>query len=100
MRNASSAVAGAAVLVLQGCGAAGVRADWLTQATHGALRPFHVEVSAEKLASACGDAPAMGLYGCAVRIPDERLCVIYTTPHPESWVMAHEQRHCDGFDHG
>ena len=91
---------GAAALLLQGCGEMAVRADWLTEANHPALRPYLVEVSPEKLASACGDAPAMGLYGCAVRVPDERLCIIYTTPHPEKWVVAHEEHHCDGWDHG
>ena len=99
MRNAPTALAGAAVLLLQGCGAMTVQDYWLPDATHAALRPFHIEVTDEQLSRACGDAPALKYYGCALRIPAERMCVIYTTPEPAAWVMDHERRHCAGWDH-
>lgn len=96
MRNALAGLAG---LMLQGCGALLVQESWLDAPTHAALRPFHIELSEEELPRACGNAPALKLYGCAVRVQQDRVCIIYTTPKPAGWVMDHERLHCAGWDH-
>ena len=87
-------------LLLQGCGAALVQDDWHAHPTHPALPAHHIEVAAAELPRICGDHPGMRLHGCAVRMVDARVCVIYTAAKPAAWLMAHERKHCDGWDHG
>ena len=99
MRLASVAGCVALGMALQGCGAAMVRDDWLPHPTHPALKPHHVEVAGADLQGVCGAYPGV-LYGCALRVPADGLCIIFTGPRPAAWVMAHERRHCDGWDHG
>ena len=89
----------AAAALAQGCSLPPVSAEWLPEPAHPELRPYHVEIPKEQLAQACANAPALALHGCAVRVPQERLCIIYTTPNPEKWVMDHERKHCAGWDH-
>jgi hypothetical protein len=76
-----------------------VQSDWLPLATHPALPAYHIELAQEELPHACGNAPALALHGCAVRIPEAMACLIYTTPQPPDWVLEHERRHCAGWDH-
>ena len=89
----------ALAILLEGCAVAPVQSAWLAAPTHPELRPYHVEVSEEKLARTCGDAPGLRFYGCAVRIPEDELCIIYTRPGAAPWVMEHERKHCAGWDH-
>jgi hypothetical protein len=49
---------------------------------------------------ACGRHQDRYVYGCAVRLASEHACLIYTREQPASWILAHERRHCDGWDHG
>ena len=95
MRN----VIAAGSLLLEGCASMFVQTDWLPQPTHPALPEYHVEIGDEELPRACRNAPALRVYGCAVRVPEARVCIIYTTPAPATWVMDHERRHCAGWDH-
>ena len=88
-----------AALALSGC-ASMVRDDWQQHPSHAPLRPYRLEVSDRDIDSACG-RPALGyVFGCVVRIPSERLCLIYTRAHAAAWIMEHERHHCDGWDHG
>ena len=88
-----------AALALPGC-ATLVESDWQEQPSHSALRPYHLVVSDADLDNACQRSPGTYVFGCAVRIPSERMCLIYTRAHPAEWIMVHERRHCDGWDHG
>ncbi|MND04329.1 hypothetical protein D3C83_245470 [compost metagenome] len=42
----------------------------------------------------------MQLHGCAIRVFDARVCLIYTGPQPAAWLIQHERKHCAGWDHG
>jgi hypothetical protein len=86
-----------AALALPGC-AALVANDWHDAASHQALPPFHLVVSDADMQHACGDHRGY-VFGCAVRIPSERVCLIYTRARPAVWILEHERKHCDGWDH-
>jgi len=86
-------------VLLQGCGSMVVESDWLSRPTHPALPSYHIELAQEELPRACGNAPAIPLHGCALRVPEAHACIIYTTPKPAAWVLDHERRHCAGWDH-
>lgn len=88
-----------AALALPGCTAL-VENDWHERATHPALRPYHLVVSDADMERACGVHRRGYVFGCALRIPADNLCLIYTRPQPAAWILAHEQWHCDGWDHG
>ena len=90
----------ACALALQGCAGALVQDDWNQQPTHPALTPYHIELAERDLARTCGDHPGMLVYGCAVRVAEANLCIIYTAPQPAAWLMVHERKHCSGWDHG
>ena len=87
-----------AALALPGC-AALVEDDWQGRATHPALPPYHLVVSDADMENACGAHPWAYVFGCALRLPAEHVCLIYTRPKAAAWILAHEQRHCDGWDH-
>ena len=89
----------ACALVASGC-ATVVQDDWQPQATHPPLPAKHIEVPEKDLRRACGIQAPGHLYGCAIRVAEARVCIIYTAPQPAAWVMEHEHRHCAGWDHG
>jgi len=86
-------------LALPGC-AALAESDWDAQALHPPLRPYHVVIFDAEMDHACGVRPGSYTYGCAVRIVSENLCLVYTRPEPAAWIMVHEYKHCNGWDHG
>ena len=88
-----------AALALPGC-AALVENDWDANASHPPLRPYHVVISDAEIDHACGTRPGMYMFGCAVRIDSENLCLVYTRPQPAAWIMVHEYKHCNGWNHG
>ena len=88
-----------AALSLPGC-AALVESDWHESASHAALPAYHLVVSDAQIDSACGRVAAGYVFGCAIRLPSEHACIIYTRRDPAQWILAHERRHCDGWDHG
>src|SRR5258706_1534488 len=86
-------------IILPGC-AALVEADWQEAPLHPPLQPYHLVVSDAVLEKACG-APRTGyVFGCAVRIPSEHVCLVSTKPQPAAWVVVHEYTDCNGWDHG
>jgi hypothetical protein len=92
----------AAALLIEGCTALpSDTTEWLAGPLHSPLRPYHIELRDDQLASACGNPPALLLHlqGCALRVAEEDLCIIYTRANPASWVMEHERKHCAGWDH-
>jgi hypothetical protein len=93
------AVIVAAALGLPGC-AALVQDDWNEAPTHPPLPWRHFELPASDLARTCRIAANFRVYGCAYRVVDARICIIYTGPSPAAWVMEHERKHCAGWDHG
>jgi hypothetical protein len=88
----------AASLALSGC-ASMAEYDWQQRPSHPALRPYHLVIPEAVMDNACGRPPHGYVAGCAVRIPSENLCLIYTRARPAGWLMAHERRHCEGWDH-
>lgn len=72
---------------------------WLEHRTHDELPARFVEVSASELPAICGAYPGKLLHGCAQRDYLQRTCWIYTAPNPPDWLVAHEVRHCRGWDH-
>ena len=99
MSNTVFALTCAAALTIQGCAGVPVQTIWQEAPAHAPLRPFHIVLSQDDLTHACGNAPALKYYGCAVRVQDDRVCIIYTAAKPAGWVMDHEHRHCAGWDH-
>lgn len=99
MRRAALA-AMACALVLQGCAGALVQDDWQARPIHPALPSHLIEVVEADLPRICGDHPGMMLHGCAIRVFDARVCLIYTGPQPAAWLIEHERKHCAGWDHG
>jgi hypothetical protein len=98
-RIASPALVALAALGLGGC-ASMVVEDWHAQPLHPALPPHHVVIAEHELPRVCGSYPGMHVHGCAVRVATENVCFIYTAPRPAEWLMAHERKHCAGWDHG
>ena len=90
-------IAGASIL--PGC-ATMVENDWHDRPTHASLPAHHVEVPAAELTRHCGEHPGKRLHGCAIRVVDARVCIIYTRPQPAAWLLEHERKHCAGWDHG
>ena len=78
----------------------GVQDDWQATRTHGPLRTMHFVVPAKDLPRICHTHPAAATYGCAVRDRVADICLIYTAANPPQWLMEHERKHCDGWDHG
>jgi hypothetical protein len=88
-----------AALALPGC-AALVESDWQDHPSHAPLRPLHLVIADASMDRACGRHPSRYVYGCAVRIPSEGVCLVYTRAQPAAWILEHEYKHCDGWDHG
>ena len=88
-----------AALALPGC-ATLVESNWQSTASHAALPAYHIVVSDVQMESACGRHQSAYVFGCAIRLPSEHACVIFTRRDPAQWILAHERRHCDGWDHG
>jgi hypothetical protein len=91
--------AGIVALALPGCSAL-VEQDWHESPEHPPLTPYHLVVSDEGMEKACGSHPWMHVFGCAVRVPSENACFVYTRSQPAAWLIEHENRHCGGWDHG
>ena len=87
------------MLALPGC-AALAQEQWQQKPSHPPMRPYHLIVPDADMEKACGSGPWHYVYGCAVRIASERVCLIYTRSEPAAWIMEHERKHCAGWDHG
>jgi hypothetical protein len=88
-----------AALALPGC-AALVDADWQDHPAYTPLPARHLIVADADIEAACGPHPGQYVYGCAVRLASENVCLIYSRADPADWIMEHERRHCEGWDHG
>ena len=99
MSRAAALAVAVAGLALGGC-ATIVQDDWHDHPTHPSLPARHIVVAAKDLARVCGDYPGQRLHGCAIRVVDARVCLIYTPPQPAAWLLEHERKHCAGWDHG
>ncbi len=78
----------------------GVADDWHATAAHKPLPAMHFVIPARDLSRVCRTNPAATTYGCALRDYAANVCIIYTAKNPPQWLMDHERKHCDGWDHG
>ena len=99
-RGSLLALAFTVLSVVEGCGHAPVKEDWDHKATMPPLPAVYVVVAQSELEGVCGSHPGMHLHGCAIRNFDARVCTIVTGPEPQAWLLDHEHKHCDGWDHG
>jgi hypothetical protein len=88
----------AAAVFLPGC-AGLVQDDWQPQPSHPPLAEHHIQISQADVERVCGKR-GLHVYGCALRVAEARVCLIYTPPNPPEWLMVHERKHCAGWDHG
>ena len=73
--------------------------EWEGQPSHAALPAAFVVVDSEGIAANCGTYPQVYVFGCAKRLFDDRACLVFTRANPQPWLVEHEQKHCDGWDH-
>lgn len=88
-----------AASALPGC-AALVEHDWNERPSQVPLPPYHLVISEADMERACGSRPWRHVFACAVRIPSEHVCLVYTRAQPAAWIIEHERKHCEGWDHG
>jgi hypothetical protein len=105
MKRISSALAVLALgMALPGTATAffglGVASDWQATPAHKPLPAMHFVVPEGDLARVCGTHPGAVTYGCALRVPEAHVCLVYTANDPPRWLMEHERKHCAGWDHG
>jgi hypothetical protein len=87
------------LLGLCACAQLPVYDEWEARPSHPALPAVVLAVDARRIADECGTYPGGYVHGCARPDYDARICRIYTRADPEPWLVAHERRHCDGWDH-
>jgi len=86
--------------IATGCANLGTQHEWEPKATVPALPVAYLEVPSAELPRHCGLYASGTLYGCAKRDFKQRTCTIVTGPQPAVWLLDHERKHCEGFDHG
>lgn len=88
-----------AAAMLTGCASGpAVLDDWFPTRTREPLPARFVVVADAELPRIC-KLQGMQVYGCSIRVAQEKVCFIYTGAKPAEWLVAHEQRHCDGWEH-
>lgn len=86
---------GVTLYAVQGCAANGE--GWYAKPDHAPLPAVVMVV--EDVAQVCGRYPGMWTHGCAARVYDANVCVIYVPTHPMPGVVSHEMWHCAGYSH-
>jgi len=86
-------------LALGACAYLPANEEWEPKPGHQALPATFAQVDGQGIRSHCGDPRGVYLHGCAVRDFDKHVCVVYTRADPQKWLIDHERRHCDGWDH-
>lgn len=89
----------AASVLLGACAHLVAEEEWEPQASHPPLPATFVVADAATIAQQCGDPPGIYLHGCAQRDFEKLSCTVYTRAGPPQWLIEHERRHCDGWDH-
>jgi hypothetical protein len=85
-----------AALVVVGC--ASDPYGWREKPDTESLPAVFVEVGVADLGRACGISHP-NLHGCARRDFAARVCIVYTGPKPQPWLLTHELAHCAGWSH-
>ena len=89
----------AAALALSACSHLPTYEEWETGPSHPPLPAAFVVVDSIGIDRNCGSPPGLYVYGCAYRDFDRRACLVFTRANPGSWLVEHEKKHCDGWDH-
>lgn len=72
--------------------------EWVK--TSPAITNRHYTVSANVDAACRHRAPDSGpIQGCALRDYAMGVCFIFLPEHAPRWLIEHENKHCDGYDH-
>ncbi|HUQ26957.1 MAG TPA: hypothetical protein VM051_00095 [Usitatibacter sp.] len=96
-RNA--AIGYACALLSAACAQLPTADHWEEAPSHKALPAVYIEVDAAGIARYCGKDPALYIHGCAHRDFESRACFVFTRARPQQWLLEHEKKHCDGYDH-
>jgi len=94
-----SPLAVAVALTASACTHMPVYEEWEASPSHAALPPAYFVVDSDGINRNCGSPPGQYVYGCASRDYGRRSCLVYTRANPASWLVEHEKKHCDGWDH-
>jgi hypothetical protein len=93
----ASLVLAALAIAITGCAGFDPH-GWEDRPRQSPLPAHFVEVAVSELPRVCNNGHP-SLQGCAVRLYSEAVCLIYTGPSPQRWLLAHELLHCAGFSH-
>lgn len=99
MRSIHRAAVVCGSLFLGACASGPAYEEWESRPSHPALPAAYVIVDSDGIAANCGTHPRLYVFGCAKRLFDERACLVFTRANPQPWLIEHEQKHCDGYDH-
>ena len=94
----SSLAAFCAPLMACACGSL-PHEEWENRPSHPALPTAFLVVDSDGIAANCGTYPQLYVFGCAKRLFESQACLVFTRANPASWLIEHEQKHCDGWDH-
>ena len=87
-------------LAVSACTHLPVDDQWEASPSHKALPASFLVVDSKGIDQNCGSPPGLYVYGCASRDYGRGSCVEYTRAGPDAWLVEHEKKHCDGWDHG
>ena len=99
MKSTHLAAIACASLVLGACAVSPIQEEWEALPSHPSLPAAFLTVDSDGIAANCGTHPGLYVFGCAKRLFDSRACLVFTRANPQRWLLEHEQRHCDGWDH-
>jgi len=89
----------AAAIALSACTSMPVDEEWEATPSHPALPATFLVVDSKGIEQNCGSPAGLYVYGCANRDYKRRDCLVYTRASPPGWLVEHEKKHCDGWDH-
>jgi hypothetical protein len=99
MNKMTTAAAACVSLALGACSLLPANEEWEALPSHSALPAAFQVVDSNGIERNCGNPPGMYIHGCAQRDYGKRTCIVFTRADPRGWLIEHEKKHCDGWDH-
>ena len=100
MKTLHASTLAAIAALSSACSMLPVADQWDDAPKHKPLPAALIEVDDSGIARYCGGLPGYYIHGCARRDYESRVCFIFTRARPAQWLVEHERKHCDGWDHG